>query len=129
MAIKTGKFSAKVKQVRDAAASVIPAGTVLSLDGQKVKLADFLAQLDGLLAHADAAARSKAQVTAAVKATAAVTPAVRAQILALKAWLILEFGKGSPLLAPVATDARRYQDHRDHREPVYQPVKSRRFSA
>ncbi len=90
----------RLQMVRDAAAKDLPATSVLQLDGQSVKVSDFLTSLDSALATFAAANAAKAALKQSQADRTQKVASVEAQVGYLKTYLVSLWGKGSPQLAP-----------------------------
>ena len=89
----------RLQMVRDATAKVLPATTVLQLDGQSVKVSDFLTSLDSALATFAATNAAKAALKQTQTDRTQKVATVEAQVGDLKTYLVSLWGKGSPQLA------------------------------
>jgi hypothetical protein len=90
----------RLQMVRDATAKVLPATTELQLDGQSVKVSDFLTSLDSALATFAATNAAKAALKQTQSDRTQKIASVEAQVGYLKTYLVSLWGKGSPQLAP-----------------------------
>ena len=90
---------AKWKKVRDGVAEVLPAGTVLVVDGQSYSQAQLLAKIDGMTSLFTTAESAKGSATAAVQAVRQALPANLQWMVGLVAVLKHTLGVSSPLLA------------------------------
>jgi hypothetical protein len=106
--MKNGQATAqqKLQQVRDAAATYLPATSDLQLAGQSVKVPDLLAVLDGALATFAPVNAAKVAVTQAQTARTQKVAAAEQEVAQLKGYLIGIWGKGSPQLAPFGFAAK-----------------------
>ncbi len=89
----------RLQMVRDATAKVLPATTELQLNGQSVKVSDFLTSLDNALATFAATNAAKAALKQAQSDRTQKVAPVELQVAYLKTYLVSIWGKGSPQLA------------------------------
>jgi hypothetical protein len=90
----------RLQTVRDAAAKDLPATSVLQLNGQSVKVSDFLSSLDSALATFAATNAAKAALKQSQSDRTQKVASVEAQVGFLKTYLVSLWGEGSPQLAP-----------------------------
>jgi hypothetical protein len=90
----------KLQTVRNATAAALPATSVLNLDGQSVKISDLLTILDSALATFPALDAAKAGLKQAQSDRTQKVASAEALVGFLKTYLVLNWGKGSPQLAP-----------------------------
>jgi len=96
----------RLQMVRDATAKALPATTELQLDGQSVKVSDFLTSLDSALATFAATNAAKAALKQTQSDRTQQIASVEAQVGYLKTYLVSLWGKGSPQLAPFGFTAK-----------------------
>ena len=107
----------RLQMVRDATAKVLPATTELQLDGQSVKVSDFLTSLDSALATFAATNAAKAALKQTQSDRTQKLAAAQALVGYLKTYLVLTWGKGSPQLAPFGFTPKARTPDRPSRAP------------
>ena len=95
----TSKQVQKLQQVVAAAGQYLTAKSTLQLDGQPVKLSDFLAALNAAISADSAVTTAEAQAVAARSARTPLLATANAYVAALKTYLFSAYGKKALMLS------------------------------